>query len=80
MNFAAPAGATEVKLRREGTLHFLPISVAGLTPVEAALDLGNGGALSLSKEYHETRPGARQAALCDRLSAAASAGFTKRSA
>ena len=56
MGFAAPAGSTEVKLKREGTLHFLPISVAGQKPVEAALDLGNGGALSLSKEYHEGIP------------------------
>jgi hypothetical protein len=50
--FAAPPGAAEVKLKREGTLHFMPISIAGLPPVDAAFDLGNGGALSLSKEYH----------------------------
>ena len=56
INFAPPAGATEVKLKREGTLHFLPIAVDGQKPVEAALDLGNGGALSLSKEYHESVP------------------------
>jgi hypothetical protein len=55
-NFRAPAGATEVKLKREGTLHFLPIAVDGHAPIEAALDLGNGGALSLSKEYHESVP------------------------
>jgi hypothetical protein len=51
--FVAPAGATEVKLKREGTLHFIPVSLAGLPPVDAAFDLGNGGALSISKEYHE---------------------------
>ena len=56
IDFAAPAGANEVKLKRQGTLHFLPISVDGQKPVEAALDLGNGGALSLSKEYHESVP------------------------
>ena len=56
MNFAAPSGATEVKLTRRSTLHYLPISVDGQPPVEAALDLGNGGALSLSKEYHESVP------------------------
>jgi len=55
-NFAAPAGATEVKLRREGTLHYLPIAIDGLPPVEAALDLGNGGALSVSKEYFDANP------------------------
>ena len=54
--FAAPKGATEVKLRREGTAHFLPLSVDGLPPVEAALDLGNGGALSVSKEYLDATP------------------------
>jgi hypothetical protein len=54
--FVAPAGATEVKLKREGTLHFIPVSLAGLPPVLAAFDLGNGGALSISKEYHEAHP------------------------
>jgi hypothetical protein len=54
--FAAPAGATEVALRREGTLHYLPIRVGDLPPVEAALDLGNGGAISLSRESHEAQP------------------------
>ena len=55
-NFTAPAGATEVRLRRDGTLHYFPISVDGLAPVDAALDLGNGGAISLSREYHERVP------------------------
>jgi hypothetical protein len=54
--FVAPTGATEVKLKREGTLHFIPVSLAGLPPVDAAFDLGNGGALSVSKEYHEAHP------------------------
>jgi hypothetical protein len=54
--FAAPSGATEVKLRRDGTLHYVPVSIDGLPPVEAAFDLGNGGALSISKEYHEKQP------------------------
>lgn len=55
-NFVPPAGATEVKLRREGTIHNIPISIGGLPPVEAAFDIGNGGALSVSKEYHEANP------------------------
>lgn len=54
--FAAPAGATKVQLKRDGTLHYIPISVGGLPPVDAAFDLGNGGAISLSKEYHEQQP------------------------
>lgn len=56
MNFVPPPGATEVKLRRESTLHYLPIRLDGLPPVEAALDLGNGGALSVSKEYFDSNP------------------------
>lgn len=55
-NFVPPAGATEVKLKRDGTLHLIPLSIAGLPAVDAAFDLGNGGALSLSKEYHESHP------------------------
>ncbi len=51
-NVTAPAGAAEIKLKREGTLHFMPVSIAGLPPVDAAFDLGNGGALSISQEYH----------------------------
>jgi len=54
--FVAPAGATEVKLKREGSLHLIPVSLGGLPPVDAAFDLGNGGALSISKEYHEAHP------------------------
>lgn len=54
--FAAPAGATEVKLTKDEYSHFLPVSLNGLPPVEAAFDLGNGGALSVSKEYLEKAP------------------------
>jgi hypothetical protein len=53
--FAPPRGATEVRLRRDGTLHYLPVSIGGL-PAEAALDLGNGGTLSISKEYADKAP------------------------
>ena len=55
-NFATPAGGAEVKLKRDGTIHYLPISIDGLPPIEAALDLGNGGALSVSKEYFDKAP------------------------
>jgi hypothetical protein len=55
-NFTPPAGAHEVKLTRDGTLHYVPISIAGLPPVEAAFDLGNGGAVSLSQEYQSKQP------------------------
>lgn len=55
-NFTAPAGATEIKLKREGRLHVMPVSIAGLPPVNAAFDLGNGGTLGLSQEYHVQHP------------------------
>jgi len=55
-NFTPPAAATEVKLTRDSFSHFLPISVDGLPPVEAAFDLGNGGALSVSAEYFKRTP------------------------
>lgn len=54
--FTAPAGATEVKLTRDSFTHFLPVSVDGLPPVDAAFDLGNGGALSVSAEYFKKTP------------------------
>ena len=54
--FAAPPGTREVKLRREGPLHVLPIRIAGLPPHEAIFDLGNNGAISLSLEYHRSLP------------------------
>src|SRR5215213_1567698 len=55
-SFAALAGATQVALKRDGTLHTMPISVDGLPPVEAVLDLGNGGAVSISSEYRQAQP------------------------
>lgn len=54
--FTPPAGAHEVKLRRRGALHVLPIAIAGLPPHDAIFDLGNGGAISLSREYHRSLP------------------------
>ena len=54
--YTPPAGAHEVKLTRDGTLHYLPISIDGLPPVDAAFDIGNGGAISLSQEYHSKQP------------------------
>ncbi len=55
-NFVAPVGATEVKLTRDSFTHFLPVSIDGLPPVDAAFDLGNGGALSVSAEYFKKTP------------------------
>lgn len=55
-DFTAPAGGTEVKLTRDSFTHFLPVSVDGMPPVDAAFDLGNGGALSVSAEYFKRTP------------------------
>ncbi len=54
--FTPAVGANEVKLRRRGPLHVLPIRIAGLPPHDAIFDLGNNGALSLSLEYHRSTP------------------------
>ena len=58
--FSAPSGATEIKLTKDHFTHFLPVSVDGLPPVQAAFDLGNGGALSVSKEYFDKTPSLAQ--------------------
>jgi hypothetical protein len=55
-NFAAPARAAEIRLKRDSFTHYLTVSVNGLPPVQAAFDLGNGGALSVSKEYFDKTP------------------------
>ena len=54
--FNPPAGAKEIKLRRRGALHILPIRIADLPPHDAIFDLGNNGAISLSLEYHRSAP------------------------
>lgn len=54
--FVPPPGAAEVALRRRGALHVLPVKIAGLAPHDAIFDLGNSGAMSLSREYHQSEP------------------------
>jgi hypothetical protein len=54
--FKVPAAAVEVTLKREDGLFLMPLSIDGLPAVEAALDIGNGGALSISKEYADANP------------------------
>lgn len=53
---AAGPNAREVKLLRKGPFNFLDVSVEGLEPVTAVLDLGNGGALSLPDRYWSKQP------------------------
>lgn len=50
-NFAAPAGARLLKLGRKDRLNTVEVSVAGLPPITAFLDLGAGLAMTLPKEY-----------------------------
>lgn len=54
--FSTPVDATEVKLRRRGALHILPVKIGNLEPHDAIFDLGNSGAISLSQEYHRSLP------------------------
>lgn len=50
--FKPPADAHEVALKAAGPLFTLPVKIGTLPPVDAMFDLGSGGALSLSPEYH----------------------------
>ena len=54
--FTPPAGASEVPLERDGRLHSMKVSVAGLPPTTAHVDLGNGGTLLLANSYWRERP------------------------
>lgn len=45
-----------IALANDGTFNFTDIGVAGLPPVRAVLDLGNGGALSLPHDYWSKQP------------------------
>jgi hypothetical protein len=54
--FARKAESTELTLKRVGPFNTIPVSIAGAEPIDALLDLGNGGALVLPKTYWGTRP------------------------
>lgn len=49
--FIARPGSTALELKRRGPFNTIPVSIAGGQPVEALLDLGNGGALSVPESY-----------------------------
>ncbi|HEX6219086.1 MAG TPA: aspartyl protease family protein [Sphingomicrobium sp.] len=49
--FAPGSAATALELKRRGPFNTIPISIAGGEPIEALLDLGNGGALSIPRSY-----------------------------
>lgn len=54
--FSPGPGATSVSLKKKGPFNTVPISIAGAAPIDALLDLGNGGALVLPKTYWGSRP------------------------
>ena len=54
--FRPAAGATAVNLATKGPFNTIPVSIAGAAPIEALLDLGNGGALVLPMSYFADRP------------------------
>ena len=58
--FRPAAGATAVNLATKGPFNTIPVSIAGAAPIEALLDLGNGGALVLPIELLRRPPGAQQ--------------------
>ena len=54
--YSPPAAATVMPLERRGPFNFVKLSVAGLAPMDALLDLGNGGALKLPSDYWSKQP------------------------
>jgi predicted aspartyl protease len=54
--YQAPAGAIRLQVADDGHQFWTPISVAGLPPVDAQIDLGNGGTIALAKDYWSAQP------------------------
>ncbi len=54
--FRPPAAAVRLSVVDQGHQFWTPISVAGLPPVDAQIDLGNGGTLALAKDYWSAQP------------------------
>ncbi|WP_310468842.1 aspartyl protease family protein [Sphingomonas sp.] len=54
--FTPPAGAARLALGDDAGLPSVTLAVAGGAPIEATLDLGNGGTLILAKNYWKDRP------------------------
>jgi predicted aspartyl protease len=55
-SFRPPADAVPLDLRERGRLPAVSVSIAGLEPVEADLDLGNGGTVLVSQAYWAGQP------------------------
>ncbi|MEO5973136.1 MAG: aspartyl protease family protein [Sphingomicrobium sp.] len=54
--FTPPAGAAHVPLGNEEGLRSVKLAIAGGPPIDATLDLGNGGTLLLANSYWKGRP------------------------
>lgn len=54
--FTPAAGSTVLPVERRGPFNFVKLSVAGLPPIDALLDLGNGNALKLPSDYWSKHP------------------------
>lgn len=54
-HFTAPLHAVALPLQRKGPFHTIPVSISGGPTVQALLDIGNGGALSLPPDYWRER-------------------------
>ena len=53
---AAPAGAIRIALQDGDHLRSVPIAIGADQPIQATLDIGNGGSLLLSNQYWKDRP------------------------
>ena len=49
--FRAPTEATKVELGHDGPFRSVKVAVAGLPPINATFDIGNGGTVLLAKSY-----------------------------
>ena len=55
-SFTPGKDAARLNLTRKGPFNTIPVSVAGGEPIQALLDVGNGGALALPRTYWSKRP------------------------
>lgn len=54
--FVAPMGATRLEVTGNGPIPRVQVSVAGLPPIDADLDIGNGGSVDLAQSYWTEQP------------------------
>ncbi|MEO6580359.1 MAG: aspartyl protease family protein [Sphingomicrobium sp.] len=55
-SFKAPDGATRLAMGDRGVISTVKVAIGDLAPIDADLDLGNGGTLILSKAYWTAQP------------------------